>query len=59
MALRPAFDTPLSYQARCGGCDALVGMSDNYCGQCGVEIDWPVDDETGDVPRHLLTGGDR
>ena len=60
---RPTFDTPLSYQARCGNpdCRSLVGMSDNYCGHCGFEIDWPtaedVDDE--DVGSRLLTGGDR
>jgi hypothetical protein len=60
---RPTFDTPLSYQARCGNpdCRSLVGMSDNYCGHCGFEIDWPaaedVDDE--DVARRLLTGGNR
>ena len=61
----PTFDTPLTYQARCGArdCESLVGMSDHYCSACGTQIDWPAPSEsteTGDdVPRKLLTGGDR
>ena len=57
-AVTPTFNTPLSYQARCGNCERLVGMGDNYCGHCGVVIDWP-DDDAEDTPRKLLTGGDR
>jgi len=61
----PSFDTPLTYQARCGGrdCGSLIGMSDRYCSHCGARIDWPATGDeapTGDdVPRKLLTGGDR
>jgi rRNA maturation endonuclease Nob1 len=55
--IEPTFDTPLSYQAKCGGCETLIGMADNYCKQCGVLIDWPAEDEADDTPRRLLTGG--
>lgn len=64
MGAIPRFDTPMSYQAQCGvdDCGKLIGMSYRYCPGCGTEIDWPEVDEDADgtdVPRHLLTGGDR
>ena len=58
-AVAPTFDTPLSYQAQCGACSRLVGMSDTYCKHCGVKIDWPGEAVEDDSPRRLLTGGDR
>lgn len=57
----PTFDTPLSYQARCGDCDTLVGMSDVYCRRCGDRIEWPdstANDSTTDVSRREFIGGD-
>lgn len=61
MAVRPTEDTPLSYQARCGGCESVIGMSFNYCPHCGEEIAWPGDDDDDPAcgPTGLLTGGGR
>jgi hypothetical protein len=58
-AVAPTFDTPLSYQARCGACERFVGMGHSYYGHCGVKIDWSGEAVEDDSPRRLLTGGDR
>lgn len=64
MGAVPTFDTPMSYQAKCGArdCGRIIGMSYRFCPTCGTEIDWPnVDeDETrDDIPKRLFTGGER
>lgn len=51
----PTYDTPLSYQMRCGACEAIIGQSARYCPRCGTKVD---DGDDGDQEK-LLTGGER